>query len=64
MKKKSKIYVPGHNGMVGSAIWRGLKSKGFKNLIGLSSAKLDLTNQNQVNKFFDKEKPEYVFLGT
>lgn len=63
MKKKSKIYVPGHNGMVGSAIWRGLKSKGFKNLIGLSSAKLDLTNQNQVNKFFDKEKPEYVFLA-
>jgi len=59
----SKIYIAGHNGMVGSAIWRNLESKGYTNLIGRSSKELDLRNQAQVEAFFKKEKPEYVFLA-
>jgi GDP-L-fucose synthase len=59
----SKIYIAGHNGMVGSAIWRNLESKGYTNLIGKSSKELDLRNQAQVEAFFEKEKPEYVFLA-
>jgi GDP-L-fucose synthase len=63
MEKQSKIYVAGHNGMVGSAILRKLQSSGFMNLVYLDSKTLDLRNQLQVNEFFEKEKPEYVFLA-
>ncbi|MBT7269441.1 MAG: GDP-L-fucose synthase [Candidatus Marinimicrobia bacterium] len=59
----SKIFIAGHNGMVGSAIWRILESKGYTNLIGRSSKELDLRNQAQVEAFFEKEKPDYVFLA-
>ena len=52
MDKKTKIYIAGHEGMVGSAIWRKLESKGYSNLIGLSFKKLDLRNQQAVNNFF------------
>ena len=60
MNKKSKIYIAGHNGMVGSAIWRNLESKGYKNLIGRTSKELDLCNQQAVIHFFKNEKPEVV----
>lgn len=60
MKKDTKIYIAGHNGMVGSAIWRTLESRGYHNLIGKSSAELDLKNQNDVIAFMDLEKPEVV----
>lgn len=63
MNKSSKIYIAGHLGMVGSAIWRNLQSKGYKNLIGKSIDELDLLNQQAVANFFEKEKPEYVFLA-
>lgn len=63
MNKESKIYIAGHNGMVGSAIKRNLENKGFSNLIYKSSKELDLTNQQEVKTFFEKEKPEYVFLA-
>ena len=63
MEVTSKIYIAGHNGMVGSAIVRKLKQDGFKNLLLKSSAELDLRNQQAVNSFFEKEKPEYVFLA-
>ncbi|MDC7218878.1 MAG: GDP-L-fucose synthase [Spirochaetales bacterium] len=63
MNKNSKIYVAGHRGMVGSAIVRLLESKGFKNLVVRTSKELDLRNQEQVNRFFLEEKPEYVFLA-
>lgn len=55
-----KIYIAGHRGMVGSAIWRALEAKGYKNLIGKTSSELDLRNQNQVNTFFESEKPVIV----
>ena len=63
LNKSSKIYIAGHNGMVGSSIWRLLESKGYHNLIGYSSKVLDLRNQEKVSQFFDKEKPTYVFLA-
>ena len=63
MKLDSKIYVAGHRGMVGSAIVRALENRGFKNLIYKTSEELDLTNQLQVQIFFENEKPEYVFLA-
>jgi GDP-L-fucose synthase len=56
----SKIYVAGHKGMVGSAIWRKLSEKGYSNLIGFTSKELDLKNQAAVNSFFETEKPEVV----
>jgi GDP-L-fucose synthase len=62
MNLESKIYVAGHNGMVGSAIVRKLKELGYKNIITTSRKELDLTNQFQVNHFFHFERPEYVFL--
>lgn len=62
MEKNSKIYIAGHNGMVGSAIWRMLDKNGYKNLLGASSKELDLRNQAAVNRFFAREKPEYVFF--
>ena len=63
MEKNSKIFAAGHRGMVGSAIVRKLKQEGFANLVTRSSAELDLRNQQEVNDFFAKEKPEYVFLA-
>ena len=59
----SKIYIAGHNGMVGSAICRKLKSLGYCNLILKSSKDLDLRNQKQTQDFFKKEQPEFVFLA-
>jgi len=63
MELNSKIYVAGHNGLVGSAIVRNLKSKGYSNIIGKSSKELDLTIQADVYDFFEKERPEYVILA-
>lgn len=61
MEKYSKIYVAGHNGLVGSAIVKNLKSKGYNNIIFRTHKQLDLLNQQAVTDFFEKEKPEYVF---
>ena len=58
--KKSKIYIAGHNGMVGSAVLNEFKSNGFKHIIYKSSKELDLRNQNQVNHFISKEKPDLI----
>lgn len=63
MLKTSKIYIAGHGGLVGSAIIRKLKEKGYNNLITQEHRKLDLTNQAAVEAFFKKTKPEYVFLA-
>ncbi len=63
LEKDAKIYVAGHSGMVGSAIYRKLKQKGFINLITKTSAVLDLRNQKAVTNFFELTKPEYVFLA-
>ncbi len=63
MTKKSKIYIAGHNGMVGSAIKRNLEAKGFTNIIVRSSKEMNLCKQEQVNTFFQVEKPEYVFFA-
>ena len=60
MNKLTKIYIAGHRGMVGSAVWRALDSKGYSNLIGKTSAELDLRNQQAVTNFFKKEQPEVV----
>jgi GDP-L-fucose synthase len=60
MDKVTKIYIAGHNGMVGSAIWRALSAKGYTNLIGASSTELDLRNQQAVKDFMAKEKPEVI----
>nr|WP_330408605.1 GDP-L-fucose synthase [Romboutsia weinsteinii] len=59
----SKIYVAGHRGLVGSAIVRNLQDKGYNNIIYRTHAELDLTNQEAVRRFFEEEKPEYVFLA-
>ena len=61
--KDAKIYVAGHRGLVGSAIWNNLKSKGYTNLVGRTHKELDLTDAAAVEKFFAEEKPEYVFLA-
>lgn len=63
MNKESKIYIAGHNGMVGSAITRKLREKGYTNIIGRKIGELDLTNQQAVADFFKAENPEYVFLA-
>ncbi|NLZ81907.1 MAG: GDP-L-fucose synthase [Clostridiales bacterium] len=63
MNKDAKIYVAGHRGLVGSAVVRNLKNKGYTNIIGRTHEELDLTNQEAVRKFFKEEKPEYVFLA-
>jgi GDP-L-fucose synthase len=60
MNKSTKIYIAGHRGMVGSALWRALESKGYSNLIGKTSAELDLRNQQAVTDFYKKEQPEIV----
>lgn len=63
MRKEDKIYVAGHNGMVGSSIVRKLEREGFTNLVTRSSKELNLINQADVLAFFEKEKPDYVFLA-
>ncbi len=63
LKKNSKIYVAGHHGLVGSAIWNNLKSRGYENLVGRSHAELDLTDQLAVRRFFDEERPDAVVLA-
>lgn len=63
MNKEDKIYVAGHNGMVGSAIVRKLVSEGYTNIITRSSKELNLTRQNEVEEFFATERPDYVFLA-
>ena len=63
LDKNSKIYVAGHNGLVGSAIWNNLKSRGYNNLIGRSHKELDLTDQVAVKQFFDEEQPDAVVLA-
>ncbi|WP_162342184.1 GDP-L-fucose synthase family protein [Cyclobacterium salsum] len=60
MHKQAKIYIAGHNGMVGSAIWRALEKKGYQQLVGLSSKELDLKNQLEVQRFFKHERPVIV----
>ena len=60
MNKSTKIYIAGHSGMVGSAVWRELESKGYKNLIGKTSKELDLRNQQAVLDFYNQEQPEVV----
>ena len=63
LDKSAKIFVAGHNGLVGSAIWNNLKNRGYNNLIGKSHRELDLTNQAAVTKFFDEERPDAVVLA-
>ena len=63
LDKNSKIYVAGHNGLVGSAIWNNLLQRGYNNLVGRSHRELDLTDQNQVKAFFDAEQPDAVVLA-
>ena len=63
MEKSAKIYIAGHRGMVGSAIKRALEKKGFSNFICKTSKELDLKNQEALNKFFDAEEPDYVFVA-
>ena len=64
MEKNAKIYVAGHRGLVGSAIWKNLQDKGYTNLIGRTHKELDLLDGMAVRKFFDEEQPEYVFLAS
>ena len=63
MEKNAKIYVAGHRGLVGSAIWKNLQDKGYTNLVGRTHKELDLLDGTAVRKFFDEEQPEYVFLA-
>ena len=63
MERKNKIYIAGHNGMVGSSLVRKFIKEGFESIITASSSKLELRNQQMVNSFFDFEKPDYVILA-
>lgn len=63
LEKKSKIYVAGHRGLVGSAIWKNLEARGYHNLVGRSHRELDLTDQTAVKRFFDEERPDAVVLA-
>ncbi len=63
MQKSAKIYVAGHAGLVGSAIWKGLQAKGYTSLVGKSHRELDLLDGVAVRRFFDEEQPEYLFLA-
>ena len=63
MQKEAKIYVAGHNGMVGSAICRKLKNEGYSNILFRTSKDLDLRDQYAVNDFFESQEPDYVFLA-
>ncbi len=63
LDKNSKIYIAGHHGLVGSAIWNNLKARGYDNLVGRSHRELDLTDQQAVKAFFDEERPDAVVLA-
>ncbi|MCD8167267.1 MAG: GDP-L-fucose synthase [Bacteroides sp.] len=63
MEKNAKIYIAGHRGLVGSAIWKNLQEKGYTNLVGKTHHELDLLDGAAVRRFFEEEKPEYVFLA-
>ena len=63
LDKNSKIYVAGHRGLVGSAIWNNLKQRGYENLVGRTHQELDLTDQLAVRAFFDEERPDAVVLA-
>lgn len=63
MNKDAKIYIAGHRGLVGSAIWRALEANGYSNLIGQTREELDLTDQTAVAEFFENEKPDHVVLA-
>ena len=63
MDKSAKIYVAGHHGLVGSAIWNNLKERGYNNLVGRSHKELDLLDPIAVKKFFDEEQPDAVILA-
>ena len=63
INKNSKIFVAGHNGLVGSAIVRKLKDKGYKNVLTVNRLKLDLTNQSKVYNFLKRNKPKYIFIA-
>lgn len=63
MNKNSKIYIAGHKGLVGSALWKTLQNKGYNNLVGKSKSELDLMDARAVNQFFEEEQPEYVILA-
>ena len=63
LQKSSKIYVAGHRGLVGSAIWNNLQQRGYHNLVGRTHKELDLTDQRAVKDFFDEEQPEAVVLA-
>lgn len=63
MEKNAKIYVAGHRGLVGSAIWENLERKGYENLVGRTHKELDLLDGIAVKHFFDEEQPEYVILA-
>ena len=63
MRKDSKIYGAGHRGLVGAAILRKLQSLGYNNIVTRSHKELDLTNQDATRRFFETERPEYVFLS-
>ena len=63
LNKDSKIYIAGHKGLVGSAIWRNLEQRGYRNLVGRSHRELDLTDQIAVQNFFDSERPDAVVLA-
>jgi GDP-L-fucose synthase len=63
LDKNSKIYIAGHHGLVGSAIWNNLKARGYNNLVGRTHKELDLTNQDAVKAFFDAERPDAVVLA-
>ena len=63
INKNSKIFVAGHNGLVGSAIVKKLKQKGYKKILTIEKSKLDLTNQTKVFNFFKKNKPKFIFIA-
>ena len=63
INKNSKIFVAGHNGLVGSAIVKKLKSKGYKKILTIGKSKLDLTNQQKVFNFLKKKKPKFIFIA-
>ncbi|MCF0194116.1 MAG: NAD-dependent epimerase/dehydratase family protein, partial [Bacteroidaceae bacterium] len=63
LNKEAKIYVAGHRGLVGSAIWNNLMERGYTNLVGRGHRELDLTDQHAVRRFFDEERPDAVVLA-
>ena len=63
LDKSAKIYVAGHNGLVGSAIWNNLMQRGYTNLVGRSHSELDLLDAVAVREFFDREQPDAVVLA-